>query len=200
MISVITLLGLSAFAQQKNYEVLFSNSDKIMIGNQVAKKGLRFNDSKEIFMPTEECALEVRNLNNGTTVLIVGEKFNKHQAKTLSQYLIAERHLSTTSFESETVSWVFDTTYYMLNMLTVPSPTNFSNNLEIKAVIYFETSTFPISISKDDSKYIIQREDIGTCNQPFCLDIIEKDIEKNWEYAVWRKLYVVPLPLEIKTN
>lgn len=27
--------------------------------------------------------------------------------------------------------------------------------------------------------------------------IIETDQDKDWRYAVWRKLYVVPLPLKI---
>lgn len=199
MVMVLTMMGMFAIAQQDNYEVLFSNSERIKIGNQVAKKGLRFNNNREILMPTEQCALEVRNLNDGTTELIVGEKFRKHKAKTLGEYLIAEKHLSTSSFGGESSPYVFDTVYYMLDTLRVSAPQSHSDKIILKAVAFFgnDTVTTSISRSKDKTKFLILRTALGKYNgSSFYLDIFEKDLKKDWEYAVWRKLYVVPLPLK----
>lgn len=197
VIMAFTLMTLFATAQQGNYQVLFSNSDKIKIGNQTARKGLRFNDENEISMPSEKCALKIRNLSDGTIKLIVGEKLNKSKAKTISQYLVVERELSTKGIdERKTIE--FDTLTYMLDTLIIPILTYHSGKITAQAVVYIGNDHFEIPVSRLEKEmaYVIPRNSLGKLDdKPFCIDIIEKDIEKDWEYAIWRKLYIVPLPL-----
>ena len=199
MTAAITLMTLFAVAQQNGYEVLFSNSDQIKIGGQVAKKGLRFDDKKEINMPSDKNAMEVRNLRDGTIELVVGKKYRKHKSKTLGEYLVAEKHLSTKGW-GENEPYEFDTVYYMLDSLRVPMPARQSGNIVAKAIVYLENGQIEASIRRSTkyNKYCIPRTVVGRQdNSPFHLDILEKDLEKDWEYAVWRKLYVVPLPLKM---
>lgn len=194
----VTLITMFAIAQQGNYKVLFTNSDKIKIGNQTAKKGMQFDDEKEISMPSKKCALKIRNLSDGTIKLVVGEKLSKYKAKTISQYLVAERHLSTKGVgDNEPV--VFDTVIYMLDSLSIPISTYYSGAISAKAVIYLGNVHVEIPVSRIEKQmaYLILRNALGKQDdEPFYLDIIEKDTEKDWQYAVWRKLYVVPLPLK----
>ena len=182
------------------YEVLFSNSNKIKIGSQTARKGLRFNDENEISMPSEKCALKIRNLSDGTIKLIVGEKLNKYKAKTISQYLVVERHLSTNGID-ERGAIEFDTLAYMLDTLKIPILTYHSGKITAKAVVYMGNDHFEIPVLRHEKEmaYVIPRNWLGKLDdKPFCIDIIEKDIEKDWEYTIWHKLYIVPLPLKIE--
>ncbi len=200
MVLSLTLISIVALAQQDKYKVLFCNSDGIMIGNRVAKKGLLFNGDDTIFMPNEECALDVRNETDGTTKRIVGEKLNKYKTKTLYSYFVEERRLSTKGMGADD-RIVYDTVYYMLEDVKIPAPSQHTSGIEYRGIVYMgkELKAITVSRSKDSMEYVISRDALGKQHKkPFYLDIIEKDVEKDWEYAVWRELYVVPLPLKIE--
>lgn len=205
MVVFLTLISSVAFTQQQQeYKVLFSNSDKITIGNQKIKIGLLFDENDEIFMPTDSCAMEVRDLRDGTTERIIGEKFRQCKGKTLINYFFEVKRLSTGLVYDEPNNInepnIFDTVYYMLNDVMIPAPSQHSSGIVCMGIIYMgkERRAIAISRSKDNKEYVIPRDALGKQGKkPFYLDIIEKDVEKDWEYAVWRKLYVVPLPLKI---
>lgn len=201
MVMVLSMTSLFAFAQQVNYEVLFSNSDKIRIGKEAARVGLKFSDNNEIYMPSVDCALEVRNLRDGTNELVIGEKYIKNGVKTLGEYLIEERHLSTKSFRDDNPPYEFDTVWYILDTIRVVAPDNHLRKTTIKAIAHIgmDSIVSVIPRSRKGTEYLVPRNVLGKHDDaPFYLDIIEKDIEKEWEYYVWRKLYVKPLPLKVQ--
>lgn len=200
MVVLLTLISSVALAQQQlEYKVLFSNSDKITIGNRKIKIGLLFDENDEIFLPADSCAMEVRDLRDGTTERIIGKKFRQCKTKTLISYFYEVKRLSTGLGGNEPN--IFDTVYYMLNDVKIPAPSQHSSGIEYRGIVYMgkEHKAITVSRSKDSMEYVISRDVLGEQDKkPFYLDIIEKDVEKDWEYAVWHKLYVVPLPLKIE--
>lgn len=196
----LVMFSMFAFAQQNSYKVLYCNSDRIKIGDSIAKKGLVFDDEKKIVMPQDDCAIEYQDLNNGKVKQMVGKEAKKRKAKTLKEYLLAEKVLRTKGL-GDNDPIVFDTVFYMLDTLRVPVPWHVSSATRAKVVSrigdgHIETYA---TRSKDGMEYIVTRKDFGELGEePFTIDLLETDIEKKWEYAVWRKLSIVPLPMKIE--
>lgn len=196
----LAMFSMLTFAQQGRYKVLYCNSDHIMIGDSVAKKGLVFDEEKKIVMPKDDCAIEYQDLSNGKVKQMVGKEAKKRKAKTLKEYLLSEKVLRTKGL-GDNDPIVFDTVYYMLDTLRVPAPwfPSGSSKAKVVAQIGDECIEANVTRSKDGMEYIVTRNCFRKFNdKPFTIDLLETDIEKEWEYAVWRKLYVVPLPLKIE--
>lgn len=196
---IVFLSGITiVHAQEKCdyvYEVTYSNCDKITIGNKKAEKGVRFNDKKQIKWAKgiENQALKVWNCEKTCCELFV------YNLKERRVDLVTERETSTKGWQDNQDPIVFDTMFYILDTLKVPTFTQYPSNEIVKAVAYAGNEHFDAAVSKsqDGKYYIVPRTVLGKNDKtPFYLDIIERD-NKDWEYAVWRKLYIVPLPLKI---
>lgn len=205
MTMALALFTLSAFAQQGNYKVLYCNSDAIKIGNSIAKKNLLFDDESKIVMPKEECTIEYQNLKNGKVKQIVGKEAKRREGSlilTIKEYIRKEKTLATKgACDQDNIE--FDTVFYMLDTLRIPVPWHPSSTTKAKAVAQIGNRQIEaeatISENQGEMECHVTRKALGIHdNNPFYIDIIETDTEKNWEYAVWRKLYIIPLPLKIE--
>ena len=200
MTMTVAMLSMFAYAQQNSYKVLYCNSDRIRIGDSIAKKGLVFDDEKKIVMPKDDCVIEYQDLNNGKVKQMVGNEAKKRKAKTLKEYLLAEKVLRTKGL-GDNDPIVFDTVFYMLDTLRVPAPWHVGGATKTKVVAQIGDGHIEAyaTRSKDGMEYIVTRSDLRKHDgKPFTVDFLEIEIEKNWESAVWRKLYVIPLPLKIE--
>lgn len=176
-----------------------NNPRKIRIGNRYVVEGLKFDDKEEIAWTNREeviLALYLSDIEKGEN------KVNRLYADEFSRKgwssLYDTKHLKTKGFEINNDIEI-DTIYYLWDTLIVPSPTIISDKIVAKAIAFIVNDSIvsTISRSKNGKEYIIPRKVIGNYSEPLYLDIIEMDLEKDWEYVVWRKLYIVPLPLKI---
>lgn len=178
-----------------------NNPGKIRIGNRYAVKGLKFDDKEKITWTNREEVISASYLSD---IEKGEEKINRLYADEFSRKgwssLYDTKHLKTKGFGINNDIEI-DTIYYLWDTLIVPSPTIFSDKIVAKVIAFIGNDSIvsAISRSKNKTEFIIPRDALGKYDdKPFYFDIIEKDIEKDWEYAVWRKLYVIPLPEIIK--
>ena len=178
------------------FEVSYSNCDKITIGNMKAEKGIRFDELKQIrwAKDIENQSLKVWNCIMGCYELLV---YN-HKKNRVT--LVTDRETNTKGWQDDINPFDRDSIYYLLDTLKIPTFEFHSNNVVDKIIIHIgdERVVSTISKSNDRTVFIVPRNVLGKSDKkPVYIDILEKDVEKDWEYAVWRKLYVVPLPLKI---
>ncbi len=198
---LLFFLGITnVWAQEESdftYEVSYSNCSKIQISGKKAVKGMRFNDKEQIqwAKDVDNQALKVSNCKNGVYELFV---FNYKEKRVV---LVTSRETSTgAQMKNDSPIIVFDTVYYLLDTLKISTLTKKSSNVVDKVIVHTENELFEVVItkSKDGMEYVIPRSVLGKHDKkPFYLDVVEKDNGMNWEYAVWRKLYVKPLPLKV---
>ncbi|MCR4847730.1 MAG: hypothetical protein K5920_02620 [Bacteroidales bacterium] len=201
IVLMLLLTGI-AFIQAQDkcdytFEVSYSNCGEIKIGNGKAVKGVRFDDVNEIHWAKnrENQTLKVWNCYKGCYELLV---FNNKEKRTM---FVSDREANTKGWLNDDDFVAFDTLYYMLDTLKIRASFTQSTETINKAIFYVDDEIIECNVSKtkDGKEYIIPRTLLGKHDKkPFYLDIVEKDVKKDWEYMVWRKLYVVPLPLEIK--
>lgn len=205
----VFLMGIrmNAHAQKDcdfTYEVRYSNCSQIMIGNQEAKPGMMFDELSQIkwAKDVKNQSLRVWNCKKCRCQTIVHNmEKKKWWLKWISEYETNTKGYSDTLVFDTIIfdTIINDTVVCGLDTLWIPAPSSNTNKIENKAIVYQGNDSITIAIfrSKDKKEYLIPRTALEKHDDnPFYIDIIEKDIEKNWQYAVWRKLYIVPLPLK----
>lgn len=193
---IVCLLWIVLPLQADKYKVLFANSEKIVIGKQVAKKGLIFSDEDEIVWTSEKQALKVLNLSTNQVMIIVQKQFVKQKAQSLADYFNKTRHLSTRDYGTPIAA--ADTVHYLLDTLLIDAGKHYGNGVidEVVMRIDGELVTARIQKTKDKKHFILTHQIYAKKKaKPVFLDIIETDRQKDWKYYVYRRLYVEPLPM-----
>ena len=194
--TIICLLQVSLPMWADRYQVLFANSEKIIIGKQVAKKGLIFSDEDHIIWTSETQALKVLNLSTNTVMVIAKKGFDRQKAQSLADYLHKVKHLSTRDYNTATV--LTDTICYLLDTLRIDAGNHYGGEVidEVVFKVDGELVTSKIQKTKDGTEFILTRQIYVTKKaKPVYLDIIETDKQRDWRYYVYRKLYIEPLPI-----
>lgn len=173
--------------------VVMMNSDNIYIGNQRIKEGLVFDIKEKIIWSSDEQAMVVYYLggeNKFKFETLCAVEFHSKN-KSIYEY----KHVSTMGMDtddSDTIRYVFDTLRIIRNW-------KYNKVAKDEAWIYQEADTLTdiIHISEDGEEYLVPRSAFGRLtNKPVYLDINETD-STGWKYPVWRRLYVVPLPMRV---
>ena len=199
MALIVCVLMSSQLAMADNYRVLFTNSANIRIGNQIARKGIEFNDSNKISWTSDNQALKVMNLSTNRIMIIAKKAFDRKNAKSLADYLRKVKHLSTRNYGKESVG--VDTVFYLLDTLRVYAGKHHGADLidEVILVIGGDTITTNVIKSKDKKNFLITPKIYGGKNPSIVyIDIVETDKQRDWRYYVYRRLRVEPLPLSVK--
>lgn len=195
MALMVCLLMPAQLAMADNYRVLFANSANIRIGNQIARKGIEFNDNDKISWASHNQALKVINLSTNRIMIISKKAFDRKNAKSLVDYLRKVKHLSTRDYETKNV--ITDTVFYLLDTLRVDAGKHYGDDMidEVVVMIGGEIVTTNVLKSKDKKEFLITPKIYG--NKYPCtvyIDIIETDKQRDWRYYIYRHLRVEPLP------
>lgn len=208
------VFGKIAVLAQENsnsiYKVKFFSDTNILIGRQSAERGCIFNGIETIHWSNSKDIqyLKVLDCKKEDVVYIVYYPDTREIEIKPESELFSENGVSDVELFSESETngkgWgedeggvKFDTIGWLKDTLLIPAPTSLSAVVSVSAIAHFKNDSLVTTISrtKDGTKYIIPRKVIGMHQEPFYLDIIEKSAD-NWEYFVWWKLHVIPLPLE----
>lgn len=200
---VLSLISIFGYADNlaDSCIVVSCNSSKIMIGNRRAEVGLEFDDSLAIVdwsEASDQAAFRVDYFNGSKSETFLAAQFGEEK-------VILRSHASTKGFGGDEVvgETVVSDTLYFLDTLVIPRLRTTDNRIAAYAAVCSadeagEQPRQQITVSKKGNAYLVPRSVIiKKTSAPLHLDILEKDLEKDWEYAVWRKLYVVPLPLKM---
>lgn len=185
---------MAQMAKADNYRVLFANSKNIRIGNQIAQKGMMFNDNDEIVWTSENQALKVINLSSKKIMIIAKKSFDRKNAKSLGDYLYKRNPLSTRDYGEFVVT---DTVFYLLDTLRINAGKHYSDGVIDEAVVIIAGDTIVTQIQKSKNKkeFILTRKIFGNKNpNSVYVDIRETDKQRNWQYYIYRRLRVEPLP------
>lgn len=199
MALMVCLLMSAQQAMADNYRVLFANSANIRIGNQIARKGIKFNDNDKISWTSDNQALKVMNLSTNRIMIIAKKAFDRKNAKSLADYLRKVKHLSTRDYGTESV--VADTVFYLLDTLRVDAGKHYGDDMIDEAVLIISGDTVTTNVikSKDKKEFLITPKIYGGKNPSIVyIDIVETDKQRDWLYYVYRRLRIEPLPLSIK--
>ena len=198
-LSLITLLVclhmLLQSATADNYRVLFANSANIRIGNQIARRGLEFSDNDQIGWTSDDQALKVVNLSTNRVMIIAKKAFDRKNVKSLADYLLKIKHLSTRDYKAEGV--VIDTVFYLLDTLRIDAGKHYGDGMIDEAVVIVKGKTIITKVlkSKDKKEFLVTPNIYGGMNPSIVyIDIVETDKQRDWRYYVYRRLRIEPLP------
>lgn len=195
MALIVCLLLSAQLAMADNFRVLFANSANIRIGNQIARKGIEFNDNDKISWTSNNQALKVMNLSTNRIMIIAKKAFDRKNAKSLADYLRKVKHLSTRDYGTESV--VSDTVFYLLDTLRVDAGKHYGDDMIDEAVLIISGDTVTTNVikSKDKKEFLITPKIYGGKNPSMVyIDIVETDKQRDWRYYVYRRLRIEPLP------
>lgn len=198
MALIVCLLMLAQLAMADNYRVLFANSANIRIGNQIARKGIVFNDNDNISWTSDNQALKVLNLSTNRIMIIAKKAFDRKNAKSLADYLRKVKHLSTREYGTESV--VADTVFYLLDTLRVDAGKHYGDDMIDEAVLIISNDTITTNVikSKDKKEFLITPKIYGGKNPSMVyIDIVETDKQRDWRYYIYRRLRIEQLPMRV---
>ena len=205
-ISISALIAFVVMVQTvkaDKYEVLYTNSKNITINGQKVYKGLTFDDKSSIVWMSDNQAISVLNLTTKRVQVIPAKRYKEKKAESLIDYIhkifsYNIKHLSTRDYER---AFTFnDTIYYLLDTLRINAGKTYNSNLSNEVIIRMDGETIitPIKKTSNKDEFILTRKIWGTKQpQPVYVDIIETDKQRSWTYFLYKKLYIVPLPLNV---
>ena len=182
--------------------VWYGSSQEIKIGGRPIKVGLRIDEKDPVAWHSDDDYFKVVYYQSSIPTPFYAKDFNKVKANSILEYLTSKNMSTKGSSNPEETDTpiVFDTVFFLWDTLRIPKPNNYGSHVINDVVVYSATDTIAsrISVSTDGKDFLIPRKAFGmlASTEPLYIDIIETDIDKNWQYAVWRKLYVVPLKIE----
>lgn len=192
IILIVAFWMTGQIAMADNYRVLYTNSNNIRIGNQIARKGLEFSDSEKIVWTSDNQALKLLNLSTHRIMVIAKKTFDRKRAKSLADL----KHLSTRDYGVANI--VTDTVLYLLDTLQIDAGKYYGDNMVDEAIVVIDGDSIVTKIqkSKDKREFILTRQIYGGKNScVIYLDIVETDRQRNWRYYIYRRLRVEPLPM-----
>ncbi len=191
-------------ASADKYEIYFVNSAQIRVGKQLAKVGVIFDEQDEIHWTSEKEAFKARNLRTGRLRVFAQAMMAEKQSKTIAEYFVRTKRLSTRDLfdstdESEMVSE--DTTYYILDELIIDAGEIPEGSFYDEAICVINQDTIirQLSRSPEGRDLVLPRSLLGgNLSDPIFVDIKRTEVEREWSYYLYKRLYVLPLPLKIE--
>ena len=177
------------------YRIIYANSDKIRIGDRIAKKGMEFDDKEPIVWTSDDQALRVFNLSNKRVGEITAKESRTKKSQSLSSVISRSEQLSTREWGTAVV--VVDTVRYLLDTLLLDAGTHYGDVVTDEAIVRIGNSTITTKLRKtpDKREFIITRDILGgRAPRTVYLDIVETD--KEWRYYIYRRLHIEVLPLK----
>ncbi|MBQ6769463.1 MAG: hypothetical protein IJP44_00635 [Bacteroidales bacterium] len=182
--------------------VWYSSSSEIKIGGKPIKDGLKFDDKEPVSWHSENDAMTIVYYQSSTPKTFYAKDFIKEKQTSVRDYLTSSNMSTKGGNNPEETNVEIDTVFFLWDTLRIPKTNNQGSGVVDDVIIYSKADTIVsrITTSHDGKEFVIPRNAFGklVSANPLFIDIIEKDIEKDWQYAVWRKLYVVPLPLKME--
>lgn len=179
------------------YKIRKLNSEKIKIGDRIAKVNMVFDSEDDIIWSSDKEYMEVLDLSTLRIGSFTANPIEKNKTKSFFRLKTANVHLSVRQFGDEN-HVVADTVFYMLDTLQLAAGPHHNDNATHEIVITTDNRKFTRSIRKSEDKkqFVITREmfdgfDSGTVR----VDILEKD--ENWKYFVYRNLHIELMPLHV---
>lgn len=181
--------------------VWYYSSQEIKIGGMPIKEKPRMNEKDRIVWHSDDDYIKVVYYGSSIPTTFYATDFNKENAHNIWEFLKSTNMSTKGSDNPGEECKKYDTVFFVWDILRIPRTNNYGKNIFNDVVIYSKTDTIVsrISVSQDGKNFLVPRNAFGklVTAEPLYIDIIETDKDKDWRYAVWRKLYVVPLPLKI---
>ena len=194
---MIAILMVACHVLADRFKVLYVNSTGIKIEAKNVSVGTVFTDKDKIVWSDDQQAMKVLNLNTNRIMVLAAKALKKKGVSSLYEYLTSTRHLSTRDMKRRTQIelWQVDSTLYLLDTLYISRP-NIKGNNVVARIIDDNGKIIDLPISKDGESYVITRNMCGSkAFTPQRFAIKEFDIERDWEYFVYRRLIIEPVSM-----
>lgn len=120
---VLIALFSPLIASADNYKILNMNSATIKIGDRVCKTGDEFSDQEIEYIQWthDKQAIKVQNTTSKTIHLLVGQQFKNGGAKTIKDFFVKKKHLSTRGMSLKEMENYLTDEFMLLDSISVES-------------------------------------------------------------------------------
>lgn len=202
LILVKLVFGLTMSAQE-SYKILFLNTPYIHIGGKDCKVGDSFDGNAPIHWDNEKQAMKVLCVDTQRQSIVVAKHFKKEGSKSLSAYLVQNKHLSTRGGVRLSLIELkrnLSDTFYLIDSISV-STTMPTDEKHFFYVAYnYKGETINKRVTCSEGTFVLDRSLFYIDNKPIdpfeaTLSVFYLDEQKNECLLLTTEMYIVPITL-----